>query len=58
MGSTMFEGGSITKCFHINQVKLSQTKINLTYKDLQNVTMLQLIQKIQRYTNQIQDTPM
>jgi hypothetical protein len=50
MGSTMFEGGSITKCLQINQVKLPQTKITFTYKELQNVTMLQHIQKIQRYS--------
>ena len=45
MGSTMFEGGSITKGLQLNQVKLPQTKINFTYKDSQNVTMLQHIQK-------------
>ena len=38
MGSTMLEGGSITKCLQINQVKLPQTKITFTYKELQSVT--------------------
>jgi hypothetical protein len=38
MGSTMFEGGSITKSLQINQVKLPQTKITFTYKELQSVT--------------------
>ena len=38
MGSTMFEGGSITKSLQMNQVKLPQTKITFTYKELQSVT--------------------
>ena len=38
MGSTMFEGGSITKGLQLNQVKLPQTKITFTYKELQSVT--------------------
>ena len=37
MGSTMFAGGSITKGLQIIQVKLPQTKINYTYKELQNI---------------------
>jgi hypothetical protein len=58
MGSTMFEGGSITKCLQINQVKLPQTKITLLTKNYKSVTSLQHIQDIQkiyksntRYTN-------
>jgi hypothetical protein len=55
MGSTMFEGGSITKCLQINQVKLPQTKITSTYKKLQSVTMFTTYTKIYklntRYTN-------
>jgi hypothetical protein len=35
----MFEGGSITKCLPINQVKLPQTKIITTYKELQSFTI-------------------
>ena len=37
MGSTMFEGGSITKCFQINQVKLPKPRIKITYKELKSV---------------------
>ena len=33
MGSTMFEGGSITKSLQMNQVKLPQNKITFTYKE-------------------------
>ena len=50
MGSTMFEGGSITKGLQLNQVKLPQTKITFSYKELQSVTMSQHIQKIQGYS--------
>jgi hypothetical protein len=53
MGSTMFEGGSITKCLRINQVKLPQTKITFTYKELQNVTMFTTYT---RYTKMYKDT--
>jgi hypothetical protein len=38
MGSTMFEGGSITKCLQIDQVKLPQTKIINIYKRILEIT--------------------
>ena len=53
MGSTMFEGGSITRCLRINQVKLPQTKITFTYKELRNVTMFTTYT---RYTKMYKDT--
>ena len=45
----MLEGGSITKCLQINQVKLPQTKIINTYKRILKVTSYYTINK--RYNN-------
>ena len=44
-GQTMFEGGWITKCLQINQVKLPQTKIINTYKRILKITSYYTINK-------------
>ena len=39
MGSTKFEGGSITKVLQVKQVKLPKPKITISYKRILSVTM-------------------
>ena len=49
-GQLDFQRWFITTSLQVNQFKLPKTQITFTYKELQNVTMLQHIQKVQRYS--------